>query len=404
MYVLDSLGKKVYKFAASASAKREAAAAPPPAASPKNALGRKIFKGPKGGEYVLDSKGKKVYKFKKAAVVPKPGEVIEIATNENGYSSERPSVVLSRAKIEVPQIVFSRAKFEKKFSSRTISVWTSSGFRKNVFVVRGSNVDALAPWFANQAKFIGELSMDDFLTVAAYTNKSHSWIGPYLTGGRVKNLKYVSNSFAKPLFPQMKKILDSSNRVPDIDSVLWDENDAAPRPSTRGQELRRDYATFADKKKSNAERYKAYEGVYSLINKRYMKLALDAYVEDLQSIILRSPPIQSPVFLYRGSFTMYMKLDRKDTVNAFSSASFVPSYSLGYGTAGYHRIELVRGSHALALAIVNPWNSTGEYEILLPIGTEYAPKYDRTVKRWIVRNDRKNVVTHTVSNFTAKTP
>jgi len=47
-----------------------------------NALGRKIFKGPKGGEYVLDARGKKVYKFKKAPEAARNERPVAAARNE----------------------------------------------------------------------------------------------------------------------------------------------------------------------------------------------------------------------------------------------------------------------------------------------------------------------------------
>jgi hypothetical protein len=405
LYVLNSYGKKLYKFAATASAKRLATGAAPPAAapappaageSPKNAVGRKIFKGPKGGEYVLDSRGKKIYKFKK------PGGAAPAPVNENGFSAEIPKINLKKTTIEVPRIRFDASAFQKKYSDRKIDVYKAEADRSNVFVLRDTNVDALTPWFEKQANFINGLGMDDFLTLVAYANRSHTWIGPYLAMGKVKNLSGVSNSrggsFVIPLFPQMKRIIDSLDRIPDINTVL--RGDITPSAINQ-------YDIFCNKTYSDKQRYDAYSKVYiySYINERYVREAMDMYAKDLQSIILRSPPIEKSVFLYRGSRTMYMKLDGKHRIKSFSSASFTPAYPISYGTEGYHRIELRPGSHAVALAIVNPWNSTGEYEILLPMNIEYTPRYDRRVKRWVVSDTRgKQKTAYAISNFTVQTP
>ena len=424
LYVLNSYGKQLYKFLATASAKRLATGAAPPAAapapparpvaaaapparpvaaaeSPKNTLGRKIFKGPKGGEYVLDSSGKKIYKFKKpggAAAVAPPA-----AMDRNGFSAEIPKINIKRITIEVPRIRFDASAFQKKYSDRKIDVYKAKADRSNVFVVRDTNIDALTPWFKKQASFINNLSMDDFLTLAAYTNRSHTWIGPYMAKGKVENLSGVSEtrggSFVIPLFPQMRRIIDSLDRVPNIDSLL--RGDITPFAIEQ-------YDIFCNKTYSDKRRYDAYSKfyIYSRIKGKYLKEAMDMYIKDLQSIILRSPPIEKSVFLYRGSHTMYMKLDGKDTIGTFSSAAFTTSYPLSYGSEGYHRIELRPGSHAIALAIVNPWNSTGEYEILLPMNIEYTPRYDRRVKRWLVRDDRmtKKTTEYSVFNFIVRTP
>jgi hypothetical protein len=398
LYVLDASGKKVYKFAATASAKRLAAApAPPPPTGLKNTLGRTVHKGPKGGAYVVHPvTGKKVYKFTVAAA----NAGLALATNDTGYSDVVPTVQLKTTRIELPKILFDPKEFAKKYMGRKIVAHKAHVNRKNVFVLRDTNVDALAPWFKKQADFIKNLSMDDFMTVLAYTNKSHTWIGPYLAKGEIKTLTIVSKTFAAPLYPQMKKMIDSLDAVPDMDTVLTNVS------KTKRRTVQTYYDVFTDKKNRDFMRYQAYRLMSDHINPFFMKSAMDLYAKDLQAIILRAPPIEKPMFLYRGSTTMYMKLDRKQTIDSFSSASFIPSYSLGYGTKGYHRIELAPGSHALALAIVNPWNSTGEYEILLPMHVEYTPKYDRGVKRWIVRNDkpRKDKFTYTVSDFTVKTP
>lgn len=417
LYVLDSRGKKVYSFIATASTRRLAkgrgaadarpanarpaavpAPVPAPAASPKNTLGRKILKGPKGGEYVLDSRGKKVYKFKRATTAAGPS---------NTYSNLPPMLNFQRALLEVPIIRFNGATFSKMHASRKIGVYKAHSNRQNVFVMRNTNVDALMPWFKKQAEFIDGLRMDDFLTVSAYANKSHTWIGPYLAKKSVKTLADVSKAHAKPLFPQMKKLIDSYSSAPNVDLVL---SFGGIRSSVTNV-MKEKYAEFCDKTKMDAQRYAAYSyifegyGMYQFINKNFMQIAMDMYAKDLQSIILRSPPVEKSMFLYRGSRSMYMKLDRKHAIKSFSSAAFVPSYPLAYGKQGYHRIELLQGSHALALAIVNPWNSVGEYEILLPMGVEYTPKFDRGVKRWIVKDeDPRHKATYVVSNFTVKTP
>lgn len=415
LYVVDSRGKKVYAFVATSSARRLARnggprpapvrPAPVPSASPKNALGRKILKGPKGGEYVLDSRGKKVYKFKRAPAAAVSNRTA--AGPSNTYSSLPPILNFQRTLLEVPIIRFNGATFSKTHASRKIGVYKAHSNRQNVFVLRNTNVDALTPWFKKQAEFIDELSMDDFLTVSAYANKSHTWIGPYLAKKTVKTLADVSKAYAKPLFPQMKKLIDSYSSAPNVDFVL---SFGGIRSSVTNV-MKEKYAEFCDKTKMDAERYAAYSyifegyGMYQFINKNFMQIAMDMYAKDLQSIILRSPPVEKSMFLYRGSRSMYMKLDRKHAIKSFSSAAFVPSYPLAYGKQGYHRIELLPGSRALALAIVNPWNSVGEYEILLPMGVEYTPKFDRGVKRWIVKDeDPRHKATYVVSNFTVKTP
>ena len=126
---------------------------------------------------------------------------------------------------------------------------------------------------------------------------------------------------------------------------------------------------------------------------------MELYARDLQSIILRSPRLDAPLSVYRGSTENYAT-DKKYTTRSFSSAAYDAKYALGYGIAGYHRMEIAQGSHAIALFVINMWNDKGEFEVLLPIGTEYMPTTDhgRKVKRWIGRQ------AYDVRNFAVKTP
>jgi hypothetical protein len=230
-----------------------------------------------------------------------------------------------------------------------------------MLATRASDIDL--DWFKRQDKYVKELSDYDFWTAQAHTNRSHSWIGPYLYKGDVPTyLPYGGMTHMAPLWPQIRKMILDGSYVDPTNSWIAKFKSASVE----------------------SERYSIYKNhMQTSIPRAVMIPALRMYRDDLKRIIAGAPKSRKKMVLYRGSSFDIFRSTRGHwhTLNSFCSASYDLDYSLGYGGgAMLQRITVLPGTPVLLVAGMNQWATNGEYEIMVNLGTKYLIR-GRGVKR-----------------------
>jgi hypothetical protein len=241
-----------------------------------------------------------------------------------------------------------------------ISVYNSPVADDGTLVAtRTSDIDL--DWFKRQDAYVKNLSDYDFWTAQAHTNRSHSWIGPFLYRGTVP--RYIPGTDGKhmvPLWPQIRKlILDGTFRPA---GYYW--VDQFKRSS------------------SESSRYDIYKSNTSNIPQSIMKRALEMYRDDLKRIIAGAPKSRKKMILYRGaSFDIFRStVGHWHKLESFCSAAYDLKHALEYEGGTLQRITVLPGTPVLLVAGMNQWDVNGEYEIMVNLGTKYLIR-QRAVKR-----------------------
>ena len=242
----------------------------------------------------------------------------------------------------------------------TIKVYNSPVTDDGTLVAtRASDIDL--DWFKRQDAYVKNLSDYDFWTAQAHTNRSHSWIGPFLYRGTVP--RYIPGTDGKhmvPLWPQIRKlILDGTFRSA---GYYW--VDQFQRSS------------------SESVRYDIYKSNTSNIPHSIMKRALEMYRDDLKRIIAGAPKSRKKMILYRGAgFDIFRStVGHWHNLKSFCSASYDLNHALLYEGGTMQRITVLPGTPVLLVAGMNQWDVNGEYEIMVNLGTKYLIR-QRAVKR-----------------------
>ena len=225
----------------------------------------------------------------------------------------------------------------------------------------------------SQSAFYMKLDDYDLYTLSSYTNRSHSWISPFVRSGKIPGaaeLKMVvQDGLLAPLFFQIKKMADQKVKLfgkKSLSQEMFSNKD------------HREYVRnmFIDSNTPLGTKYTAYQMLLrgNDFSDRTMKMALNTYTKDLLRIMKSSPKTAGDMTVFRGVLTNTLG-DKK----TFSSKEFI-STSLSMEIAGAYseskngkgrlqRIVVPRGSNVLALCIVNPFGGgEGELEVLLPPG------------------------------------
>ena len=250
-----------------------------------------------------------------------------------------------------------------KIRKANISVYTSPMVDDGTMVAtRASDIDL--DWFKRQDAYVKNLSDYDFWTAQAHTNRSHSWIGPFLYRGTVPGyLPGTSGKHIAPLWPQIRKMILDGTFKPE-GHYYW-------------------VNAFKDLT-SEAARYNLYNANTSNIPRPVMKRALEMYRDDLKRIIAGAPKSHKKMILYRGaSFDIFRSTKGHwHNLESFCSAAYDIKHALGYEGGTMQRITVLPGTPVLLVAGMNQWNAAGEYEIMVNIGTKYLIR-GRAVKRII---------------------
>ena len=223
-----------------------------------------------------------------------------------------------------------------------------------------------------QSAFYMKLDDYDLYTLSSYTNRSHSWISPFVRSGKIPGtaeLKMVvQDGLLAPLFFQIKKMADQKVKLFGKKSLSKEMfSDKNHREYVRNM--------FTDSNTPLETRYLAYQMLLrgNDFSDRTMKMALNTYAKDLLRIMKSSPKTAGDMTVFRGVLTNTLG-DKK----TFSSKEFI-STSLSMEIAGEYseskngkgrlqRIFVPKGSNVLALCIVNPFGDSGELEVLLSPG------------------------------------
>lgn len=228
-----------------------------------------------------------------------------------------------------------------------------------MLATRASDIDL--DWFKRQDKYVKSLNDYDFWTAQAHTNRSHSWIGPYLYRGSVSHHLPSGGPHIAPLWPQIRKMILDGSYI-DRSNIWVDRFKAASGES---------------------ERYDIYKRrIQDDIPHSVMERALTMYKDDLKRIIAGAPKSRKKMILYRGStFDIFRStLGHWHTLGSFCSASYDLGHALGYEGGTMQRITVLPGTPVLLVAGMNQWNFNGEYEIMVNLGTKYLIR-GRGVKR-----------------------
>ena len=229
-------------------------------------------------------------------------------------------------------------------------------------------------WINDQVRYIQNLDEYDFETAMAFTSQSFKWITPYIYGTMSLNRLEIPVQrdpiFIVPLYPQIKKILSRKNQstLSNIERIILGSYD----------------------------QYRAYANM-RYIPKDLLKEALDMYIVDLKRIIRNAPPTPRTMVLFRGLDKNIFGVREglmpgvRHTLKAFTSASYIPNR--GYGEHRYVKYILPRGARVLLIQTMNHWANingryTGEYEVLMNIGTKFVIQ-KREIRRPVINNKRR---------------
>lgn len=246
----------------------------------------------------------------------------------------------------------------------------------DVLVTRRRNVDA--DWFNAQSEYLKSLSDDDLMSAAAYTTRSHQWIGPYMREGVVYPLYYlVLDGHITPLYPQLRDIVRRRK------TALKDRSHFAGIEVLLGPDKLASYRQHQKFVREDAYTYDALAEAYA------------AYVKDLKRIIAAAPPIVRPIVVYRGYKQDIFEghLRRWYVNDKFISTAFDLGRAVGYGRDGQlWRITLLPGTQALLAAALNQWGASGETEVIVNKDTVYSIKRRNVKQHAIVTGGTKTVV------------
>jgi len=303
----------------------------------------------------------------RAAMIPRTRANVEARLREVVRRRRRAATLSARSKTIRIDFCHAPASVPRRgCTSRRVdlTVYTSpQPLIESGAVVAMQESDFDLEWFKRQDKYISKLSDYDFWTVQAHTNRSHSWIGPYTYEGRVPTFNALGGYIhITPLWPQLRKlILNGTYR----DDEQWVKN----------------FKQETDEKK----RYALVTNNLRRVPTRVKRMALDLYKSDLKRIIAHAPRSKKKMILYRGTNFDLFKGTRGHwhKLRSFCSAAYNVSHALGYGSL-LQRITVLPGTPVLCVAGTNQWNSSGEYEVMVNLDTQYLIRG---------RNVKKNVYT-----------
>jgi hypothetical protein len=241
-----------------------------------------------------------------------------------------------------------------------------------MLATRASDLDL--DWFKRQDAYVKNLSDYDFWTAQAHTNRSHSWIGPFLYSGSVSSyLPGTGGKHIAPLWPQVRKmILEGTYTM-------------------RGTDRWKD-AWIEDFKRMTSEksRYELFCRNSGQLTSDVKRIALNMYRDDLKRIIAGAPKSRKKMILYRGaSFDIFRRTKGHwHNLESFCSAAYDLRHALGYEGGTMQRITVLPGTPVLLVAGMNQWNVAGEYEIMVNMGTKYLIR-GRGVKRILWTGHRR---------------
>lgn len=261
-------------------------------------------------------------------------------------------------------------------------------------------LDDIVPqaWFQQMNKFLFRLTNRERCILFAYSLNAHLQVNAFLTQGeRFKWPKFYGWAWAattnldsriNPLFFALK---DEMMR-PTFAATLAEQG-ADAETVRHLDKIRTDHAN--DLAKLHRAVTKAMRD--EMFPRSMMANAMRAFADELQAIILKSPPLPVDATFYRGTKDPYFV--RRQGADAFRHPSFIsctvdPTHAMRYARGGrccFQRIHAPKGSHILFVG-GNTFYSQ-ELEFVLPMQTVYANVQMSHPLGYFETNDGANVAT-----------
>jgi rubredoxin len=257
----------------------------------------------------------------------------------------------------------------KKCKDRTEYVYYADNPEVKSGEVVGTRYDDIDDdWIRRQNKYISSLNDYDFWTVQAHTNRSHFWIGPFLYKGTayptLPGISSGTKTHIAPLWPQVNKLIEDgifTAKTPWVQSYINTKTDKA--------------------------KYQLYVRYMNTLPRSIMLKALTMYRDDLKRIIAKAPKSRQKMVFYRGQSSDVLSGTKGHwhTLNSFCSSAYTFDWAFGYSRSRnrIQRITVLPGTPVLFVAGVNQWDHSGEYEVMINLGTKYLIR-ERNVKRQVV--------------------
>ena len=339
----------------------------------RNARGRPVVTGARGGVYAWDERARNVRPLAAVATTRKKkfkGVGVTVAypqfrvmQNANMKNRDLPFRALTK-RVAYAVAAYNIAPPGATNDVKSVVDRVISG---DIAATRGRNIDP--SWFEKQARYMADLSVYDLMTVIGYTVRSHEWLGPYQRDGRLPgagNLKKMKAHIPAPvpLFPQIRAIARTMGA--DAKDMFRRSNDVSQ------------YFVNLFLGNDSVQAYEAYSMLLpsNSFQPEIVKQAIELFIRDLDRIISKAPPLDASMVVYRGtSHNVFDGIEgRVYDVNAFSSAAFDLPHALLYAgrrskSGVVQRVTLSPGTRVIVAAMVNLWNEYGENEIILPRGT-----------------------------------
>ena len=267
-----------------------------------------------------------------------------------------------------------------KIRKAKVNVYTSPLVDDGTVIATREN-DIDIDWFKRQDEYVKNLSDYDFWTAQAHTNRSHSWIGPFLYRGTIPSTlpgrTGGSHIHIAPLWPQVRKMI--------LDGTY------TRRTAERWRDAWIDDFT---RMTSEKDRYELFCANSNALSNETKRRALSMYRYDLKRIIAGAPKSRKKMILYRGaSFDIFKSTKGHwHNLESFCSAAYDMNHALAYEGGTMQRITVLPGTPVLLVAGMNQWTTNGEYEIMVNIGTKYLIR-SRGVKRMLYPGHRRTRVT-----------
>jgi hypothetical protein len=232
-------------------------------------------------------------------------------------------------------------------------------------------------WFVAQHKYIRSLTFEEFLTVHGYTMHGDVVINMYLRKANwwSQLLFYLQNNHSylhriyMPFGVQAIRYIEQNNteKITDTPDVKADSSHHTIDSLIKGIKM---------PKSELVGKYNSFVYMSKYIKKSAWAAILDMYVEDLNKIIKKAPPLNKNMVVFRGVKDDYYLTGRDGFTyenNGFLSTSLsavVAKRFMNGSPCCFKKITLLKGLRVLLMMGLSKFPD--EMELLLPTGALYS--------------------------------
>jgi len=260
----------------------------------------------------------------------------------------------------------------------------------------------LPQFICNQNNYINDFIQEQQEFLKSLNNKEKNIIKDYIHPNSYKLIHtFINNGFSKEFINKYKEETEFHDLNREIGNAFCDyieEYILSLPPNTISAE---------DIIKLKSTPYFADAHVfYNLIPDDIWSIILLQYLNDLNDIILRAPPVRNIMITYRGSSTDYINVNiqLQPDIYAFKS-NRISSFTFNYDTAKdyydndvsisektLYRVAITPGSKVLFITPLAPYQLKDELEILTPINQLfYAPGNWNRTESWNSFKNKNNI-------------